>query len=208
MRRALIGLLAIVVLIVPALASAGEPGIADPAAAVLGTEPPTFVRTSPVDPGSPHLLRYNGVASDPALGLPTMPPALRGTIDLYHVQFDGPIQDSDKQLIADAGGELGWYQPANAFVVRIGEQGAQELADAPSVRAVAPYPAGLRLSPDLLGTSGTVEILALSFGSPYKVATAVRELGGQVLRVDATYVEGRLQASSLLSLAYSPEVTW
>ncbi len=206
MRRIVVSFVLVLLVGLPLLSILGAAEFSDPSAGFVDVAPPLFTRTSPVDAQAPHLLRFNGFAYDPALGGPTLPAPLRGTSELYIVQFDGPISDSDKQAIAAVGGVIVWYQPTDAFLVRMPDSQVQQLRTSTGVRAVVPYDAGLRLSPELLGTSGPQQILVVPSLLATRTASAITHHGGSVHLFDPNYVLGTIDAGALTSLAHSPEV--
>lgn len=103
------------------------------------------------DAARPLLLHYERF--DPAAeGEPEIAATLKSTKDcnLWIVQFNGVPSDADRQLVADAGGEIVAYQPHDAYVVRMQSGGAAAVSQAVSVRWIGSYHPAYRLEPFLV----------------------------------------------------------
>jgi subtilisin-like proprotein convertase family protein len=57
----------------------------------------------------------------------------------YVVQASGPVDQAFRSRLAQAGATIVSYIPNNAYLVRVSETGAQQLAGAPGTQAVLPY---------------------------------------------------------------------
>ncbi|HWY74930.1 MAG TPA: S8 family serine peptidase, partial [Verrucomicrobiae bacterium] len=74
------------------------------------------------------------------LGL-KIPASLKAPPDngTYVVQAAGPVDQAFRSRLAQAGATIISYIPNNAYLVRVSESGAQQLAGAPGTQAVLPY---------------------------------------------------------------------
>ena len=103
-------------------------------------------------PGPPLFLQVNGYRFDPLREMPPLPTGLRfqaAEADSPYriVQFEGPITESWRARLEQAGATPLHYLSENAFVVRaVGEEG---LAELPGVRWVGPFEPAFKLSPRL-----------------------------------------------------------
>src|SRR3990172_3879830 len=103
-------------------------------------------------PGPPLFLQVNGYRFDPLRKMPPLPAGLRfqaAEADSPYriVQFEGPITESWRARLEQAGASPLHYLSENAFVVRA--EGGERLAELPGVRWVGPFEPAYKLSPRL-----------------------------------------------------------
>jgi len=89
---------------------------------------------------------------DTAQAVPAIPGHLRAQGDpgAYLVQARGPVDNSFRALLRQAGAEIVSYIPNNAFLVRASAQVAGQLKAAPGMQAVLPYEPYYKLKLSLL----------------------------------------------------------
>jgi subtilisin-like proprotein convertase family protein len=92
---------------------------------------------------------------DTEAALPTIPSELQASGDpgTYIVQAKGPVTDSFRRLLQQAGATIISYVPNNAYLVRASASAAQSLAAA--AQAVLPYEPYYKLKPSLLDLAVT-----------------------------------------------------
>ena len=78
--------------------------------------------------------------------IPEIQAYLKGEKGYYIVQFDGPIQNSWKNALIEAGVEIFDYIPDFAFIVRTNSENAQTVRTLPHVRWVGIYQPSYRIS--------------------------------------------------------------
>ena len=81
-----------------------------------------------------------------------IPPALRAPANngSYVVQATGPLDDHFRSLLRAANAGIVSYVPNDAYLVRMSESGAQQLAADPQTQSVLPYEPYYKLEPSLL----------------------------------------------------------
>jgi hypothetical protein len=137
----------------------------------------------------------------------------------YIVQFNGPIQASDKAAVTALGAELLDYIPEFAFIAHMDAATANAVESLDAVRWVGIHQPAYRVEPDLaiyaeLGLSAPVELLAITFKGEdvAGIASQLESMGGTVLETTQTQWKGkiRVQANSvsLADIANIPGVSW
>jgi subtilisin family serine protease len=172
-------------------------------------------------PGTAAPIRLQAATFVPALGEePDIPASLRisevawGESGYYIVQFQGPILPRWKNDVEALGGVLLDYIPDFAFVVQMNQAAAESVAQLEEVVWVGLYQPAYKLSSDLNGVEGMVDVVVLTFptGSTENVTSQARSLGASVHDVSANAFGGLLRmttdASELAALAHVPDVYW
>ncbi len=132
----------------------------------------------------------------------------------YIVQFAGPVQEVWKVAVEKAGGTIFDYVPDFAFIVRMDTAARAAVTALPDVAWIGPYQPAYKLSPDLDGSTGMLDLVVQTFPD-----TAISDLSGQmgasgaqVADASASAAGGviRLQidAAQLSALAGIPAVRW
>jgi hypothetical protein len=130
------------------------------------------------------------------------------------VQFVGPVQEAWKERVEKAGGAIFDYLPDFAFIVHMDAAARAAVAALPEVAWIGPFLPAYKLSPDLAGRTGMLDLIIQTFPD-----TAVGDLsaqmgafGAQVADASASDEGGliRLQidATRLKTLAEIPSVRW
>jgi subtilisin family serine protease len=170
---------------------------------------------------APPEIRLRAATFDPLIHAPggaaptaaTAPP-----VDLYLVQFRGPIRTAWKDGVAAAGAELFDYIPDYAFVARMTTQQAEKVTTLPYVRWVGAYQPAYRLHPSLARperwpATETIDVRVAALpGSADAARSQVQAAGGSVLSADESMLGATLRVlatpGALRELAQSPTVTW
>jgi len=103
----------------------------------------------------PSFIRLQYATFDPLKGEPNIPTNLRASSQegagyrYYIVQLSGPVYESQKAQIQQAGGVIFDYIPDYAFIVRLDEQSRQVVSSLPFVRWVGYYHPIYKLSSPL-----------------------------------------------------------
>ena len=132
----------------------------------------------------------------------------------YLVQFTGPVQEAWKEQVTKAGGTIFDYIPDFAFVVRMDDAVRTAVAVLPEVAWIGPFQPAYKLSPDLAGRTGLLDLVIQTFPD-----TALTDLSGQMaasargLRTASASEAGGLlrvqvDAAQLEALAKIPGVRW
>src|SRR6185436_7017171 len=101
----------------------------------------------------------------------------------YVVQFSGPVLESWKTALVEAGAEIGDYVPQFSFRVRMTPPVAARVRRLNFVSSVTAVQAGQKLAPHLRRNGAMPYIIRLERGAvPAAVETALRLTGVQVLR--------------------------
>ena len=132
----------------------------------------------------------------------------------YLVQFTGPVQEAWKEQVTKAGGTIFDYIPDFAFVVRMDDAVRTAVAVLPEVAWIGPFQPAYKLTPDLAGRTGLLDLVIQTFpdttltdlsrqmaASGARVADASASEAGGLLRVQA-------DAAQLEALAKIPGVRW
>ena len=145
------------------------------------------------------------------LGIEGLPSSQAGQ---YIVQFIGPVQEAWKEQVEGAGGAIFDYVPDFAFIVRMDDAAHTAVMALPQVAWVGPYQPAYKLSPDLAGRTGILDLVVQTFPGESTAAVASdiapaivpaetgseSEAGG-LLRM-------QIDASRLDELARIPAVRW
>lgn len=169
------------------------------------------------------LIRLQTFTFDPLAGEPELGPSLRAAASAagpatYLVQFRGPVEETWKVAVEQAGARLYGYVPDFAFVARMDAAAVRVVQALPTVRWVGLYQPAYRLAPDLLrvqaaaaGTE-TLSVLTLPDADLDALAAQVEALGGAVLGRAANAFDGLLRvtlpAGQALTLARADGVLW
>ncbi len=132
----------------------------------------------------------------------------------YIVQFTGPVQESWKEAVEKAGGMIFDYVPDFAFIVRMDVAARAAVMALPVVAWVGPYQPAYKLSPDLVGSTGMLDLIVQTFPD-----TVITDLSGQMGASGASVADAsasaaggalrvQLDAAQLGSLAGIPAVRW
>jgi len=181
------------------------------------------------DPHKASVIRLTVGEFDTELGEIVIPDGLRahdlavGESGYYIVQFNGPVSESDKNLIINRGIELHDYIPNYAFVARMPRSQSTSLEFISSIRWIDRYHPAYKIDP-LTGNQPFKEIQRLSESdftlivsvfhrkSLPDVAERVMDLGGSVLDIVSTPHRSslviRLHYSAICELAICEEVKW
>ncbi len=103
--------------------------------------------------GSEHALLLANALIDTARTVKlAIPPGLRAPANngSYVVQATGPLDDHFRSLLRAANAGIVSYVPNDAYLVRMSESGAQQLAADPQTQSVLPYEPYYKLEPSLL----------------------------------------------------------
>ncbi len=156
-------------------------------------------------------------------GLPIklpIPASLRAQGDpgSYVVQARGPTSDAFRKALTDAGGTVVSYIPNNAYLVRIGAAGEQQLAANPLTQSVTPFEPYYKLSLPLLTMTMEERPLAPDqelkvVGYPNERSTLqndLQQIGGQITGEDwspfgPVFTVGKV-ANAVASVASLPSV--
>ena len=132
----------------------------------------------------------------------------------YIVQFTGPVQEAWKERVTKAGGTLFDYIPDFAFIVRMDAAAYTAVTVLPEVAWVGPFEPAYKLSPDLTGRTGMVDLVIQTFPD-----TALTDLSGQMAAANAQVTDAstseaggllraEVDAAQLEALAKIPGVRW
>ncbi len=164
-------------------------------------------------------VRLAGMTFDPLTGAPRVSVTLdqkgydAGQAGLYLVQFNGPVYDSYKDAVRQAGAELGDYIPQNAFITQATPDVANRVSDLPFVRAVTPYKPAYKLDTTLVTADGQVitqyngadsmglQLLAFSPAAAQVLAQNLKALGADVVGVQGQVVVVQLKLNQLPTVA-------
>lgn len=194
-----------------AVAMLGLAAVVTPAQAAPGPVIATLADGSEV-----HLA---GMTFDPLTGTPRVHVTLdqkdydAGQTGLYLIQFNGPIYDSYKDAVREAGAELGDYIPQNAFIARATPDAANRVSDLSFVRAVTPYKPAYKLDTTLVTEDGQVvtqyngsdatmlQLLAFSPAAAQALAQNLKALGADVVGVQGQVVVVQMKLNQLPTVA-------
>jgi subtilisin family serine protease len=132
----------------------------------------------------------------------------------YIVQFTGPVQEPWKEAVEKAGGTLFDYIPDFAFIVRMDTAARAAVMALPVVAWVGPYQPAYRLSPDLAGSTGMLDLVVQTFPDAEIVALSgqMDASGAMVADADTPSAGGEIRvqidAAHLKALAQIPAVRW
>ncbi len=134
------------------------------------------------------------------------------------VQFEGPIQESWKESLKTAGGEILDYIPDYAFIVRIPEAELGNLEGLPGVRWTGPYLGAYRLdsalsSPEVRsGKRQEVTVILFPGADPAPLVRVLENSGGELLWESAnrwkTRLRARVSGDKIEDLAEAEGVKW
>jgi hypothetical protein len=125
--------------------------------------------------------------------------------EIYIVQFITQAMDEYRGAIEAAGGQISFYMPHHAYLVRMSPQARAQVEQMPFVRWVGPYEPAYRLDPNVRAQleAGTLEterynLLVFDFGPRQKrqMADYIRMIGG--------VVEGYENLGHLMSVTLTP----
>lgn len=158
---------------------------------------------------------------DPLEGEPAVPAPLRAGPEsrLWIVQFDQAPTDGLRRAVAEAGGDLTWYQPEYAYIVRMAPQAAERVRHLDGVRWVGAFHPAYRLEAFLLAElAAGVDAPARKYnivvvdraGDKPALGAAIRGLGGEVTHAQPGSIlfEVRLDQALLLAAARLDQVLW
>ena len=166
------------------------------------------------------MLHYG--AFDPiANGEPVVPAefAARAASELFVVQFTTNPTQADREALRGLGGEVEWYAPHDAYVVRAPAARRAEMSRLPGVRWVGPFHPAYKLEPALLeglrGRDGLpagryVIVLVDPRRDEAALVAAVQRLGGSMWRYAGgnLLIEADLTAAQLAALVHENTVLW
>jgi uncharacterized membrane protein len=128
---------------------------------------------------------------------------------LYIVQFSGAPQAAWTEEVESMGGVLLGYIPDNAYIAHLPARARLAVTDLETVRWVGPYHPGLRVQPDLWAlATDRVDVAVLSLGDVLATAMAFQRLGGSIVALGTSVIQGSLPRAALLALARDPSVCW
>jgi len=120
--------------------------------------------TKNVFKGPVILLRLGSTHFDPLQGLPASKAGVNAiqsydnkSLGYYIVQFDGPILNSWKNQLKEAGAEIFDYVPDFAFIIRVSPDKKQEIESFEHVRWIGIYQTSFRISQDAVNKIHTAD---------------------------------------------------
>lgn len=122
--------------------------------------------------------------------LPQIPEHLRAEADpgSYIVQWDGPVDENFRARLSELGAEIISYVPNNAYFVKVGKIGADQLAASPGVQTVLPYQPYYKLDPSLLGYAVKQEPLPENAMLRVTFLPGAEEMAAQVIAAGAQVI--------------------
>ena len=129
----------------------------------------------------------------------------------------GPDQSQLDQALGEGAIALQYY-PDRAFLIWSDRPALARISGQQGVRWAGDFGAGLKVSPELIGRQGLIDLVSVHFyanGSAQSTLTALAALGGQLVadgpaqpdrRLHNAYL--RIDASRLQAIAGLPEVIW
>lgn len=181
----------------------------------------TFASELPLGPALIHL--GAGYTLDPASADPEqfVPAELRGTAPsadergYFLVQFAGPINVQDRNLIESAGGLIVNYVPDYAFLVSLTGAAHERVAQAARVAWTALYQPAYKISTlPQMNEPGRGDRVVLLFpdASMAEVQQRVAQAGGEILEVSDNGINKILKVAldraDIAGVAHIPEVAW
>ncbi|HEY5975321.1 MAG TPA: S8 family serine peptidase, partial [Geobacteraceae bacterium] len=132
------------------------------------------------------------------------------------VQFDGPINNKDKELVVRSGCRLIDYLPEFAFTASMDGKTKKAIETLPFVRGVVRFKPAYKLSGKLtsLATSPSdgekirLNVLVDDQANLHQALSAVHRLKGKVLNVDPTTLLVEMETTAIADLAREEEVIW
>ncbi|NEZ40174.1 S8 family serine peptidase [Paenibacillus alvei] len=129
---------------------------------------------------------------------------------LYVVQFNDVITDSSKQLLQQAGAELGDYLPDYAYLVRMNSQQAAILATNDQIYRITLFQpewknGNLSTSEDIPTSNYVISVFR---GSEAEVAQSLQQQAIPVTDVQDGYIEAVVSNESLPLVLHQPDVTF
>ncbi len=175
--------------------------------------------------GAVSLYLATGQTFDPLDGMPAAPPTLQAgalmadQAGVFIVQFDKPVGDAERSLVAAAAGSVIAYLPDYAFLVRMTPEARDLLS--PSARWIGRWEPAYKISP-LIGShqfwseerrdDPLLTLRVRVFDDLSGAAVKIEELGADLLdRVDDPFqklVIARIEPDLLESIARLEEVWW
>lgn len=202
--------LAVLLLITPA----ALPTSAQAQAAV----PPSQQEIKPPAPDAPPIRLQAGTfipAAGEALQIPTDLIATGSAPNSYYiVQFSGPVQEAWKEQVAKAGGAFFDYVPDFAFIVRLDDAARAAVTTLSEVAWVGAYLPAYKLSPDLAGRTGMLDLVVQTFpdATVTDLSRQMDAAGALIEETSASAAGGvmrlQIEAAQLKSLAEIPAVRW
>ncbi len=160
-----------------------------------------------------------GYSFDPLNAEPKLPPELAiasysGSHGYYIVQFPGPVRQEWKSAVEAAGAELLWYLPNYAFIARIRNDRAAQLAARPEVRWLGLFQPAYKLLPGLLSHTGPQDLIVVfhKAENAYALLDELRSLGASNMVPEFNQwnnsVRLTIDAGRIADIARLPGVFW
>jgi hypothetical protein len=167
----------------------------------------------------PQVRLVQGFSFDPLAGVPALPAAFTiGSYDgphgYYVLQFMGPVQQEWKDAASRLGAEFFGYLPDYAFICRLPNARAVEIAALPVVRWVGLYQPAWKLSRGLAEAEGRQTLIAVFFPGEdeYELLDQLAGLGARNFLPEFNAwnnsVRFELDAARLADIAKLPGVSW
>ena len=188
LRRCWPWLYAVLLVCLLALTLAAQP-------AASSSTPLLRLKTAVFDP----LRQDRAAAQAEAQALPPGP-------QLLIAQFDHPPTEADKDLLRQAGVEVGDYLPDYAYLVRGDRDALPRLAALKGVRWAGPYRPEYRLDPALARRAAPGDVVVETW--PGRADALAKSLSAAAGPAGSTALRLHLDTPTLAHLAASPDVVW